>query len=530
MDLKGLFKKEYIIGVDIGSSSVKIAQFAEREDGLHLIKADLKELKSDDDARGEDEAVSILKAFLKGTDPVKSRVIAVINCPKTALKKVIVPYMPKAELHDGIKLEAKNYFPFSVDNAILDFEITGDIVEKGVRKYEVAVAVSPRKTVEKNLELLRRAGIKPASFIPAAYALKALNQNLFYPSVEEAAADTKCLLDIGRFDTELVILKGKEPAFMRKIPVSGSDFTKALTGVLTSDKGRLALSLPEAEKIKRDVGIPPGDGQDTGNEISAGQIMSMIRTPLEHLVNELHRCFDYYREESGGGKVKSLVLFGGGASLGGLIKHLSEELGMEVKLGDPLEGLKIEKGAVPESGSISHCLALSIGAVLSGGKGINLLPSEIKDETARVIKRGSAEAVITAAILISLFLYIGMKIQLNNFEKRIPVSESELASLQFNIKTAKDRIAAKNILADEPHWEEAFKELSNLIPADIYLQEIRMENRIITMKGIVTSENGEQLLSDFIGALGKGMFKDVKMIKMKDIDKGNEFELNCGVE
>lgn len=531
MDIKRIFRKDYTIGLDIGSSSIKIAQFVKKEDGLRLVKSEVKEIASSP-ASGEaprnDAILSALKSLFRGIELKRSKVIAVIGCPKTALKIAKAPYMPKSELRDGINLEAKNYFPFPINDAILDYEILGDIVEKGIRKYEVAVSVSPKETVEKYLSLLGKAGIKPVSLVPYPYALQKI--------AERSDAEkyrTTCFVDIGELHTELVILKGKALVFSRKIPVTGADFTKAMTGVLVSDRGKTELSLDEAEKIKREVGIPDEEElKIIGDKISTTQILSMLRSPLEQLVSEIERCFDYYREETEGGKINSLVLFGGGASLRGFVKFLSGELGAEVKLGDPLEGLKIEPEGIRERDRISYRLELAIGAALTEGKGINLLPLEVRGETKRVIKRGTLVAVTTAVIFISILLYIGMKIQLWNFEKRISVAKMELASLRPQLEKAEAQHLANMILVNEPNWEDIFKELSNLIPQEIYLTDMRMEDGVITIEGIASSDLGERILSEFIATLEKGIFKSVKLVNIKDLkgQAGNEFEIKCWVE
>jgi len=517
-----LFKKDYIIGLDIGASSVKIAQFKKGEDGLCLVKADLREVKE------EKEIVPALKVLLTGVDIKKSKIIANINCPKTSIKLARTPYMPKAELYDGIRLEAKTYFPFSIDESFLDFAIHRDIVEKGVRKYEVAVSVSPKETVNRFLALLGKVGIKPASFVPCQYALEKLTG---LSSSKKGKAT--CALDIGKLHTELVILRGDTLVFSRKIPVTGEDFTKSMTGVLASDRGKTQLTLDEAEKIKREVGLPAGaEPKIIDGKISTTEILSMLRSPAEQLVTEIERCFDYYREESGGGKIDSLVVFGGGASLGGLIKFLSEGLDMEVKLGDPLEGLKLDQSAVPERDKISYRLAGAVGAALGEGKGINLLPLEMKEEAKRVVKRGTLEIAITATVLVSALLFIGMRIELDNLKTRISVANLEFSSLGSELSKAEAHHAANMVLVDEPNWEDVFKELSNLIPNNIYLTDINMKNNIIIMKGITSSEDGEGLISDFILTLEKGIFKNVKFVKSKDLKSqvGNEFELRCWVD
>lgn len=528
------FKKEYIIGLDIGSSSVKIAQFQSRKGGLHLVRAESKDIDYADEEAREKETLSALRALFKGIDIKRSKIIVAINCPQTAVKKVTVPYMPKSELRQGIMLAAKNYFPFSIEESFLDFEILGDLVEKGARIYEILVAVSPKKTVENYLSLLGKAGIRPASFIPYPYVFQKLAEQLHFSATGGSASggkedEIRYFLIIGRSNSEVVVLKGDKLVFSRKIPVAGDNFTKAMTGVLVSDRGKTELSVDEAEKIKREVGIPrEGESKIIDNKISTTQILSMLRAPLEQLVSEIQRCFDYYREEGGGGKVDSLILFGGGASLSGIIEFLSKELNIEVKLGDALEGLKIDAGAAADKGKISYRLGLAIGAALTTGE-INLLPPEIKEETERVIKRGTLEGAATAVILILALTYIGMRIQLNNFQKRASVAGLELSGLQDQLKKAKEKAMANEILLDEAHWEDIFKELSNLIPDKVHITNLKMENNIMTIKGVVAAKDGEDILSNFILTLEKGIFKNNKLVKTKDLEEktGNEFEIKC---
>ena len=91
---------------------------------------------------------------------------------------------------------------------------------------------------------------------------------------------------------------------------------------------------------------------------------------------------------------------------------------------------------------------------------------------------------------------------------------------------------ANMVLVDEPHWEDVFKELSNIIPEYIYLTDFKMNNSVMTMEGVGASKDGEELLSDFILTLERGIFKDVKLVRTKDLDEdiGNEFELKCWVD
>ncbi len=528
MDFFKLFKKDHVVALDIGSSAVKMALFKEAENGLRLVRADIKELaEHSDDLSFENEAVSALRHLLSGIDTKKAKVVASVNCASTAIKKVVAPYMPKAELKQGIALEAKNYFPFSIDDSMIDFEILGDIVDKGVRKYDLLVAVSPVSTIQKNLSILEKAGVRPSLFITSSYALGKVAE---YTGKE---GELKCLIDIGSSHTEFIIYKDKSLVFTRKIPICGDDFTKSMTGALVSDTGKMQLTFAEAEKIKKDVGIPADNDTSLINgKIPVTQILPLLRSPAENLANEISRCLDYYREESSGARIDNIVLFGGGASLTGLTKFISDSLGMPVRIGDSLEGLNIKKEAIRERERIAHRIELAIGAGLSDPKGINLLPPEMKNEVERTVKRGTLEVITTAIVIASVLLLVGMNIKIGNFKKRIQTAKLELTSLGPQIKEAQARQIADMVLINEPYWEDVFKELGSLIPKDIKIENMKVENKIIDMKGVVESADGQQMLGSFILSLESGLFNNVKLIESKNLPDGSgvEFEIKCWID
>lgn len=476
-----IFKKENLVGLDIGSSSMKIAHFTDTKEGLRLTRAELREYKRSADGQvTDDEMLASLKAILGDINLKKTRFIVNIDSAETAIKKITAPYMPRKELTDGVKLEADNYFPFSTAGSILDFEITGDVVEKGVKKYDLIVGVSPRKTVEKYLAILGKAGIRPSSVIPSSYALwrTALRQ----PTEKGAAA--VCSMDIGELYNQLIITKGRDLVFARKLPISGNDLKK---------------NMDES---------------------------------LDLLIKEIERCLSYFREISRDGKVDTLILYGGGACFEGITGPLSEGLGMEVKFGDPLSGINTEKDAVREKEKVSYRLGAAIAAALSDVKGINLLPLEIKEEVKRVFKRGTMEAAATAALIASILFYIGMETKADNLSKRVAAAKQEVSSLSRAAKLAEAKRLAQTVLSDEPYWEDIFYELGGLVNSRIVLDSVSMDNKVITITGTVDSPEGQQILADFMIRMEKGIFNSVKLIESRNIleTPGVEFTISCQVD
>jgi len=540
----GMFKKKYVVGLDIGSSSTKLVQCIKKEDRLQFIKDDFLKIQTDDDVLLRDkEIVSALKGLLIGIDIKESYFIISINCPKTAIRKVTVPIMPKNELSDGIRLAAQSYFPFPIESASLDFEIVNEFVEGEVKKYQVLVAVSPRNTIDRYLSILRKVGVEPNSIIPVPYALQKLAE-----ATSSATDQVKCLVDIGEQFTEAVIYPGpgqvsakaalggsnKSLLLYRKILIAGNNFTKALTMALISEKGKVELSYDEAEKLKQEVGLPPeNEPQLIDGKISTVQILSMIRQPLKSLADEIGRYFDYYSRETGGERVALLEILGGGAYFKGLNRFLAEELGINVRVGDPLEGRKIDFDKVGSTlKENSSQFAVAIGLTLTEGEGINLLPIEIKEKIKIAFKRSIIELISVGTICIIIFMLIGMFINLKIVRDRIEVANSELSSLQHQLKKIEMQNLINKILVDKPYWGDVTKELSNIVPNHIYLTRLSMKKKVLRMEGIILSKEKEKIISDFVSVLENGIFNNVKLVTIHEMKNRNEdeFELTCFVD
>jgi Tfp pilus assembly protein PilN len=168
-------------------------------------------------------------------------------------------------------------------------------------------------------------------------------------------------------------------------------------------------------------------------------------------------------------------------------------------------------------------LALSVGAGLSQGKGINLLPPEIKEQKKRTLQRATWESVFAAATLVLAFIYIGMQITLGNFQKKIAANKMELASFTPQINAARPDIFIQQIAAKEPLWEEVFKELSNVIPTGIYLDEFSQADKQFKLRGKIAAADAQSTLSEFLFALSQSMFKQVKIANAQ----ADTFELEC---
>jgi len=526
---KFLPKKDRRIGLDIGSCSVKLAELACQQDKIVLSNLKLQEIEPRKD--NQDSQLDALKKMFRDINAKNAKINVVINCPESCTKISVIPFMPKSEILRALKWDMRNSISFSIDQAVLDYEILQEIAEGGVKKLKVAVACCPQETVDRYLDLLSRAGIEPSLFTQHSFALKNVINSLC-PKENKTVA----FLDIGYNFSELVIFQDRELAFSRKLPVAGQDFTLEMTQALASEHGKTELTLEEAESIKKKYGILGSDDSEIlEGKISSAQLIALLRPNLEKLVTEIERSFAYYREKEQGAQVKLLLLLGRGSSLKNLAKNLSEALRIPVQLGNPFT-------AFPSSGSsllndepdTAYSFASALGVALASPRDINLLPIEIKQQTRLLIKRSSIKALITAVIVILVLVYAGMRIRLGIYNKRVAAAELELGALSPQIEELPKQAFLGSILNQRIYWSDALKEISNLIPEPVYLTEMNAEKNLLTLKGEIRSPGlaREQFLTKFMCSLEEGIFEEVNLLSTKDSsqEKLNTFELRLGIE
>ncbi len=523
-------KTEYLIGLDLGGSSIKWVEILKRPEGLSLIRVDLREISaSGDSAQETNEKITALTELSKGKVLKNYKVIVSLNCPNTGVKLLELPAMPGRELKEVVQLEAKQKFHLSQEDYSLDFEQVGEADERGTKKIRVEVAYSPRKTTDEAFNLLKKVGIKPQSIIPATRALEQI--------IRERTLNPNGVLgvmDIGAKQSEFLIFKGKRLVFSRKIQLGGHNFTQSMMGVFASERGKVELHWTEAEALKRSSGLPATEKVEMIDEkISNIHLHSMLRTPLEQLTNEIERGLQYYQQESKGEKIERFLLYGRGACLKGLTSFLSESLDLEVSVGNPLDGMRIEAQTfIPEEGFGPYAVAL--GAALTLGRGANLLPPEIKEESKRTLQRASLQSLVIGTFLVLVFIYTGLRIQLANLDKRISTAQLEFSSLQLSIGEMEKQQSVIAVASQEPPWEEIFKELSNVVPEGIVLTELQVDpaNKKIHIQGLIKAKAREEILSGFIREMETGIFRNVKLIKVRvqsDQDE-SRFELECWVD
>jgi len=111
-------KKDRLIGLDMGSCSIKLAEIAHQQGKLVLLKLRSQEIDSRKDS--EDGQLDALRDVFKDINTKHARIDVVINCPQSCTKVSDIPFMPKSEIPQALEWEMKNFISFSMEEAALD--------------------------------------------------------------------------------------------------------------------------------------------------------------------------------------------------------------------------------------------------------------------------------------------------------------------------------------------------------------------------------------------------------------------------
>lgn len=524
-------KKGSVIGIDIGADSVKGVEMRRCAGGRQVVRAAVRDINRRLGKGNREAAVAAVREALSEFPVEQAEITACLGGAEVLTFRILVPPMPRQELLEAIRWEVGRHVHFPIDQAVWDYRIQGEAEDKGARKWNLLVAVSPRRDVDSCLGIFSQAGLKNIRLIPSALAVQQILPLFNVPSLE-----TTAVLNMGASGTEIIFFENGQMVFSRKLPLSGEAMTESLTGTLTSAQGRVQLSREEAEHIKKICGIPNEKSRDLiEGKILPSQIVGLIRPQLESLVDEIERSFTYYREGMKGGHVDRIFLLGGMANLKGLKEFLRRELDMDIICAD-FSSLFKEQGKGEADSLPDPRLGLALGAAMADPReGINLLPAEIKEQTKTAVKKVSGKALAAAFVTVSMLFYAGLQIQASVYKKRQQAALVEQQALTTVLKEVQEKVMLAGIVHGKPLGAEVLKEISNVIPGNMVLTQMELAKDTVILKGRIVQahQSVEATLSQFMLALEEGLFKNVRLVttqKSSDGPQSSYFEITCEVE
>jgi type IV pilus assembly protein PilM len=310
-----LFKKsKNLVGLDIGSSAVKLVELKDAKGGgYRLVKTGMEPLSPEAIVDG-----AIMDASLV-VDTV-NRVISALNVRNddfatslsghsVIIKKISLPAMSAEELAESIRWEAEQYVPFDINDVNLDYVVA-------VKKDKIGDYTS----------VITQVGKTPALVDVDAFAL----QNAWEINYPVEPGRVVALVNIGASVTNVNILSGPNTIFWRDISFGGNQYTDAI-------QKQLSLGFEQADALKR--------GESSGDH-SLQEILPILHSVSDDLAQELQKTFDFFTATTSTEKIDQLFMAGGSSRIVNLDRQLKERFGMGVEIMNPFRQIDVSSAAV----------------------------------------------------------------------------------------------------------------------------------------------------------------------------------------
>ncbi|MFZ5845380.1 MAG: type IV pilus assembly protein PilM [Patescibacteria group bacterium] len=312
-----------IVGLDIGSHTIKLIELAREKDRAALLAAGScptppKALTSNVAADSEAIAIAI-KKLLKDTGATSRKVNVALPESQVFTRVIEVPQLSQRELVSAIRWEAEQYIPLPLDQVNVDFTVLRESRETKTKMMEVLLVAAPKALLERYLTILELAELQAEGVETEIIAAsRALVRSA--PGIK-----TVMIVSLGAQTTDLAILHGGILAFTRSISAGGEALSRALA------QG-LEFNLAQAEEFKRTYGLERDKLQ--------GKIVAAAKPIMDTIIGEIKRAIAFYQEKYKDERVETIILNGGTARLPGMVVYIAENIGVEAQLANPWVGIE----------------------------------------------------------------------------------------------------------------------------------------------------------------------------------------------
>ncbi|MGC9963859.1 MAG: type IV pilus assembly protein PilM [Syntrophobacteraceae bacterium] len=344
-----LFSKvENLVGLDIGSHSVKLVQVNTGGIKPKLLSMGIAPLPRDSLVEGRvakpEVMANVIRQLATHLDIKKKQVATSISGYDVMIKKIELPTMTEDELEARMHSELGQYIPYNIDEVDVDYQIV-DVSTDRPNFMDVLLVAAKKESISDFNNILRLAGFDPFVVDVDFFALS----NSF--EVTYGFEDKRiALLDIGANKSVMNIAQKGVPIFTRSISIGGNQITEKL-------KEFFNIPFEEAEMVK--LGEVPG-------KYPARELEEIFVSTVSDWVTECRRAVDFYYHNFPDQSVDSLYLSGGSCRIPGLDKVLRENMEIPVEIFNPLSRIQYDTKQFDQAyvDYIGPQMAISLGLAL----------------------------------------------------------------------------------------------------------------------------------------------------------------------
>lgn len=354
----GLGKKSFL-GIDIGTSSIKIVELEMAENKPVLSNYGWVHL---DELVREKDSLALWKKYISkilhdGKFKSKSAYFSIPSAG-SLITLIEFPEMSEEDLNQAIKFEAHKYVPVPLEEVVLSWDIIGKtesfemkndqkeekklgVPEKAVSsgKIQGLLVAAPKEKVKKYETLISELGLKLKSIEIEGFAM-----------IRSLVGDDPgrfLIVDIGARVCNIILIEKGTIKVNRNIYAGGLDITKNIGKNLNIEEKR-------AENLKIN-----------GENFLVGE-SKITFPPIEIIINEIKRILEAFYKNGEKDKIDAVIISGGTAKLKGITDYFQNALGIKTVIGNPLSRVGYPVILEPKLEEFRSRFSVAIGLALKG--------------------------------------------------------------------------------------------------------------------------------------------------------------------
>ncbi|HYQ28872.1 MAG TPA: type IV pilus assembly protein PilM [Polyangiaceae bacterium] len=343
-----------LVGVDIGTASIKVCQVKETRKGLGLVRLGYAPLGPQVIVDGQVmDSAAVVETLQKVFHDAKIRqkeCALSVSGQSVIIRKITVPMMTEAELEEQIQWEAEQHIPFDIKDVHVDYQVLRRRAEAS--QMDLLLVAAKRDQIEEYAQLARNAKLKPMVCDIDAFTV----QNLFEYSRTLPQDQTIALINIGASLSSLNIIANGVSAFTREIANGGNGITEEI-------QKQLNVPHDQAEAYKCGGSASADDPSRAG--MVPQQVVQVIEAVSDTIAAEIQRSLDFFMATSGEGEIARIYVTGGSANLAALARAIERRARVSVETWSPVEKLTIEAKEVDPMLLQARAAQLSVALGLS---------------------------------------------------------------------------------------------------------------------------------------------------------------------
>lgn len=319
------FQSKKLIGLDIGTANIKMAEVDYSRRGSSLINFAIQSTPTGAINGGEiadpgaiAETIKSMLVTLKA-----KRKFAAVGLWGTSVitKRIVIPKMDEKLVAGQIRWEAEQYVPFDINEVNIDFRILRSFATSP-EQMDILLVAARQDVAFLYQDIVQSAGMDCSVIDVSGFALA----NCYLNNWKAQNGKVVALLNIGAAITNFVVMVNDEVIFCRDIPAGGLTYTSEI------QKG-MGISVAEAESMK----ISACTGRAAPEEV-----VRIIQGAHETLAEEVQSSLDFFANTTPGLSIHEIFVTGGASRTSGLVSYLAEHCKVSFQVFDPFRAVKIK--------------------------------------------------------------------------------------------------------------------------------------------------------------------------------------------